>query len=38
MPGAHVVVHAEPVTPDCQEGDRCARSARPADLLAHEPP
>jgi ferrous-iron efflux pump FieF len=38
IPGAHVVVHAEPVTPDCREGDRCVLSARRADLLAHEPP
>jgi cation diffusion facilitator family transporter len=38
IPGAHVVVHAEPVTPDCREGERCVLSARRADLLAHEPP
>jgi cation diffusion facilitator family transporter len=38
IPGAHVVVHAEPVTPDCREGERCVLSARRLDLLAHEPP
>jgi cation diffusion facilitator family transporter len=38
IPGAHVVVHAEPVTPDCREGDRCVLSAPREDLLAHEPP
>jgi cation diffusion facilitator family transporter len=38
IPGAHVVVHAEPVTPDCREGERCVRSSHRADLLAHEPP
>ena len=38
IPGAHVVVHAEPCTPDCRESERCVLSARRADLLAHEPP
>lgn len=38
IPGAHVVVHAEPVTPDCRESERCFLSARRVDLLAHEPP
>jgi ferrous-iron efflux pump FieF len=38
IPGAHVVVHAEPVTPDCQEGDRCVLSTHEVNLLAHEPP
>ena len=37
IPGAHVVVHAEPVTPGCVEGERCVLSARRADLLAHDP-
>jgi cation diffusion facilitator family transporter len=37
IPGAHVVVHAEP-TRDCADPGRCARQARRADLLAHEPP
>jgi cation diffusion facilitator family transporter len=36
--GAHVVVHAEPCSPDCREGERCVLSARGVDLLAHEPP
>jgi ferrous-iron efflux pump FieF len=38
IPGAQVVVHAEPVTPDCRENERCVLSARRVDLLAHEPP
>jgi ferrous-iron efflux pump FieF len=38
IPGAHVVVHAEPVTPDCPEGDRCVLSAHELDLLAHDEP
>jgi cation diffusion facilitator family transporter len=38
IPGAHVVVHAEPVTPDCRDGERCALSAHRVDLFAHEPP
>lgn len=38
VPGAHVVVHAEPCGPDCRETGRCVLSARRADLLAHEPP
>ena len=38
IPGAHVVVHAEPVVPDCHEGAPCVLSARRADLLAHDPP
>jgi cation diffusion facilitator family transporter len=37
IPGAHVVVHAEPCGPDCQDSSRCIRAARRADLLAHEP-
>jgi cation diffusion facilitator family transporter len=36
VPGAHVVVHAEP-TDDCADPSRCVRRARPADLLAHQP-
>jgi ferrous-iron efflux pump FieF len=36
IPGAHVVVHAEP-TDDCVDPDRCVEKARHADLLAHEP-
>jgi ferrous-iron efflux pump FieF len=36
IPGAHVVVHAEPVTPDCRD-ERCVLAARQVDLLAHEP-
>jgi cation diffusion facilitator family transporter len=36
IPGAHVVVHAEP-TDDCAEPSRCVRQARHADLLAHRP-
>ncbi len=34
IPGAHVVVHAEP-TDECVDPSRCVRKARPADLLAH---
>ena len=37
IPGAHVVVHAEPATPGCLESERCVLSARRADLLAHDP-
>jgi cation diffusion facilitator family transporter len=37
IPGAHVVVHAEPVTPDCRD-ERCVLSVREVDLLAHDPP
>jgi cation diffusion facilitator family transporter len=37
VPGAHVVVHAEP-TPDCADPRRCARRVERPDLLAHEPP
>ncbi len=37
IPGATVVVHAEPAL-ECTDPDRCARQARPMDLLAHEPP
>jgi cation diffusion facilitator family transporter len=37
IPGATVVVHAEPAF-ECTDADRCARQARPMDLLAHEPP
>ncbi len=36
IPGAHVVVHAEP-TADCAESGRCVHQARHADLLAHQP-
>jgi cation diffusion facilitator family transporter len=38
IPGAHVVVHAEPCAPACTEPERCVRSPRHADLLAHDPP
>jgi cation diffusion facilitator family transporter len=38
IPGAHVVVHAEPCAPECRERARCVLGARRADLLAHEPP
>ena len=34
IPGAHVVVHAEP-TADCVDPSRCVGHARRADLLAH---
>lgn len=34
IPGAHVVVHAEP-TADCADPSRCVGQARHADLLAH---
>jgi cation diffusion facilitator family transporter len=34
IPGAHVVVHAEP-TADCADSSRCVHQARDADLLAH---
>ncbi len=37
IPGAHVVVHAEPSAPDCAERERCVLTARSLDLLAHEP-
>ena len=37
IPGAHVVVHAAPVTADCPD-ERCVLSAHRADLLAHDPP
>lgn len=37
IPGAHVVVHAEPCLPDCREGRRCVREAGGSDLGAHEP-
>jgi cation diffusion facilitator family transporter len=36
IPGAHVVVHAEP-TVDCADPSRCVRRGRPPDLLAHRP-
>jgi ferrous-iron efflux pump FieF len=36
IPGAHVVVHAEP-TADCADSSRCVHQARDADLLAHGP-
>jgi len=36
IPGAHVVVHAEP-TADCADPSRCVHQARHADLLAHRP-
>jgi ferrous-iron efflux pump FieF len=38
IPQAHVVVHAEPCQPDCQDPERCVLVARRTDLLAHEPP
>ena len=38
IPGAQVVVHAEPCTPDCSLTDRCVLRVRQGDLLAHEPP
>ena len=34
IPGAHVVVHAEP-TADCADPSQCVDQARQADLLAH---
>jgi cation diffusion facilitator family transporter len=37
VPGAHVIVHAEP-TLDCADPRRCAREVGRPDLLAHEPP
>ena len=36
IPGAHVVVHAEP-TANCADSSRCVHEARHADLLAHRP-
>lgn len=36
IPGAHVVVHAEP-TADCADAGRCIHAARHGDLLAHQP-
>jgi cation diffusion facilitator family transporter len=36
IPGAHVVVHAEP-TVDCTDPSRCVRRGSVADLLAHQP-
>jgi cation diffusion facilitator family transporter len=38
LPGAHVVVHAEPCVPGCQEIDRCALRARQPHLFAHDSP
>ncbi len=38
IPNSHVVVHAEPCTPDCTLTDRCVLSTKEHDLLAHEPP
>jgi divalent metal cation (Fe/Co/Zn/Cd) transporter len=38
IPGAHVVVRAEPVAPNYHERQRCVRSSRRADFLAHESP
>jgi cation diffusion facilitator family transporter len=37
IPGAHVVVHAEPCGPECEDPSRCIRGSRRSDLLAHEP-
>jgi cation diffusion facilitator family transporter len=37
IPGAHVVVHAEPCGPACDDLSRCIRASRRPDLLAHEP-
>jgi ferrous-iron efflux pump FieF len=37
IPGAHVVVHAEPCLPACHLPDRCVLGSRRADLLAHDP-
>jgi ferrous-iron efflux pump FieF len=37
IPGAHVVVHAEPCRPDCRETRRCVRDTGWSDLSAHEP-
>jgi cation diffusion facilitator family transporter len=37
IPGAHVVVHAEPCEPDCSAPDRCVLW-RKSDLLAHDSP
>ena len=36
IPGAHVVVHAEP-TAECADPSRCIHQAREVDLLAHRP-
>ncbi len=36
MPGAHVVVHAEPAV-DCADPSRCVHQARHTNLLAHQP-
>jgi cation diffusion facilitator family transporter len=38
IPGAHVVVHAEPCLPECKLTDRCVLWGRQEDLLAHHPP
>jgi cation diffusion facilitator family transporter len=38
IPGAHVVVHAEPCLPECKLTDRCVLWGRQEDLLAHNPP
>ena len=37
LPNAHVVVHAEPCTPDCKLTDRCVLWTQHEDLLAHDP-
>jgi len=37
IPNSHVVVHAEPCTPECSLTDRCVLWARQEDLLAHDP-
>jgi hypothetical protein len=34
IPGAHVVVHAEP-TQDCVDASRCVSSGKARDLLSH---
>jgi cation diffusion facilitator family transporter len=36
IPGAHVVVHAEP-THDCADATRCVSRGKAEDLLAHRP-
>jgi cation diffusion facilitator family transporter len=38
IPGAHVVVHAEPSEPACRDAERCFLSGRTEDLLAHDGP
>jgi cation diffusion facilitator family transporter len=38
IPGAHVVVHAEPSEPACRDAERCFLSGRTEDLLAHDAP